>query len=77
MNVTFGDIRFKGGEITMTNKLLEKVTRINANNEKYGDVSFTASDVIEIARNLSVAVIMSIDEKIENKYQQLLPIQQF
>lgn len=47
----------------MTNKLLEKVTRINANNEKYGDVSFTASDVIEIARNLSVAVIMSIDEK--------------
>lgn len=61
----------------MTNKLLEKVTKINANNEKYGDVSFTASDVIEIAINLSVAVIMSIDEKIENKYQQLLPIQQF
>lgn len=47
----------------MNNKLLEIVTKINANNEKYGDVRFTASDVIEIARNLSVEVIMSIDEK--------------
>lgn len=47
----------------MTNKLLEKVMQINENVKKYGDVSFTASEVIEIARNLSIGVMMSIDEK--------------
>lgn len=45
----------------MTNELLKSVMKINEGVKKYGDVSFTASEVISIIKNLSVKIVESTD----------------
>ena len=45
----------------MTNELLKSAMKINEGVKKYGDVSFTASEVISIIKNLSVKIVESTD----------------
>lgn len=45
----------------MTNELLKSAMKINEGVKKYGDVSFTASEVISIIKNLSVKIVEATD----------------
>lgn len=45
----------------MTNELLKSAIKINEGIKKYGDVSFTASEIISIIKNLSVKIVESTD----------------
>ena len=45
----------------MTNELLKSAMKINEGIKKYGDVSFTASEVVSIIKNLSVEIAESTD----------------
>lgn len=45
----------------MTNELLKSAMKINEGIKKYGDVSFTASEVVSIIKNLSVKIAESTD----------------
>lgn len=45
----------------MTNELLKSAMKINEGVKKYGNVSFTANEVISIIKNLSVKIVESTD----------------
>lgn len=45
----------------MTNELLKSAMKINEGIKKYGDVSFTASEIISIIKNLSLKIVESTD----------------
>ena len=43
----------------MTNELLKSAMKINEGIKKYGDVNFTASEVVSMIRNLSLEITES------------------
>ncbi len=45
----------------INNELLKSTMQINENVKKYGDVSFTAGEVISIIKNLSIKIVEATD----------------
>lgn len=51
----------------MTNELLKSAMKINEGVKKYGDVSFTTKEVIGVIKNVSMGLVLAIDEKYKDQ----------